>query len=309
MWLLAAALAAPVLTPPLAGVEDVDWTYAFGFDHAPADGELRDYRGQRRTYDNHEGIDFTIHGYPAMVEGVPVIAPCDGVVVGVRDDHRDHRSVEPIGKFPEGQDCGNGVGIDAGDGFFVQVCHLLQGSIVVRPGDRITRGQTLALVGWTGKSEFPHVHMNVVQEGVDVDAMRLPDGRSLWSTSAMPALRPGKILAAGLYPQLPDKLDYQLLPDGAPRIHPAAGAVIAGVWLIDVAAGDVVRFELTRPDGEVRVHEELMDRPAAGVRREYGRKRTGPSLLPGAWIARITVFRGEDILDEVTVSTEVTAGR
>ena len=48
MWLLTAALAAPVLTPPLAGVEDVDWTYAFGSDHALADGELRDWRGLRR---------------------------------------------------------------------------------------------------------------------------------------------------------------------------------------------------------------------------------------------------------------------
>jgi hypothetical protein len=309
MWLIAVALAAPVLTPPLAGVEDVDWTYAFGFDHAPADGELRDWRGQRRTYDNHEGIDFAIHGYPAMVAGVPVIAPCDGVVLGVRDDHRDHRSVEPMGKFPTGQDCGNGVGIDAGDGYLVQVCHLLEGSIVVRAGDRITRGQTLALVGWTGASEYPHVHLGVAKDGAEVDPMKLPDGSSLWSPQAMPALRPGKILTAGWYPQPPDKLDYQLLPDGAQRIHAASGSAIAAVSMVDVAAGDVILFDLTRPDGKRLVRELTLDKPWATYRQSFGNDRTGPRLLAGAWIARITVFRGEKVLDEVTIATEVTAGR
>ena len=46
-------------------------------------------------------------------------------------------------------------------GWDTQYCHMLKGSIAVRKGDAITAGQPLGLVGLSGATSFPHLHMTV----------------------------------------------------------------------------------------------------------------------------------------------------
>lgn len=56
---------------------------------------------------------------------------------------------------------GNYVVLDLGDGRYALYAHLQPGSIRVKPGDRVRRGQLLALVGNSGNSTEPHLHFQV----------------------------------------------------------------------------------------------------------------------------------------------------
>jgi len=90
----------------------------------------------------HRGLDIST----AM--GTPVIAPADGVVTYVG------RKV----------DFGNIVSVDHGYGYLTRYGH--NSKLLVRAGQQVRRGQVIALVGNTGKSTGPHLHYEVLKNGV-----------------------------------------------------------------------------------------------------------------------------------------------
>jgi len=57
---------------------------------------------------------------------------------------------------------GNAVILDLGDGRFALYAHLQPGSIRVREGDAVKRGDVLGLVGNTGNGDAPHLHFHVM---------------------------------------------------------------------------------------------------------------------------------------------------
>src|SRR5262249_17266706 len=56
---------------------------------------------------------------------------------------------------------GNYIVLDLGQGRFAHYAHLQPGSIRVRQGDRVRRGQVLGLVGNSGNTTEPHLHFQV----------------------------------------------------------------------------------------------------------------------------------------------------
>jgi hypothetical protein len=86
--------------------------------------------------------------------GWPVLAPADGRIVEVADGYAD---------APPGTngDHPNTVVVDIGDGRYVVMGHLKQGSATVEPGDLVRRGQPLAEVGNTGNTNEPHLHLQL----------------------------------------------------------------------------------------------------------------------------------------------------
>ena len=56
---------------------------------------------------------------------------------------------------------GNHVIIDIGGGHYAFYAHLKPGSLRVKVGDRVKRGQVIALVGNTGNSTEPHLHFHI----------------------------------------------------------------------------------------------------------------------------------------------------
>lgn len=94
----------------------------------------------------HAGLDFTAE------TGTPVYATGDGIV-------------EIAGA--QGDGYGNKVVIKHGFGYETLYGH--NSRILVRTGQRVKRGQTIALVGSTGKSTGPHCHYEVWKNGVKID--------------------------------------------------------------------------------------------------------------------------------------------
>ena len=93
----------------------------------------------------HLGVD--MHG----ANGVAVRAPADGVVRLAR-------------KF---QMPGGTLGIDHGQGVLTSYYHLSR--LAVKEGQRVKRGDVVAYVGATGFATGPHLHWNVLVNGVPVN--------------------------------------------------------------------------------------------------------------------------------------------
>jgi murein DD-endopeptidase MepM/ murein hydrolase activator NlpD len=136
-------------------------------DHDPGPG-VRDYACGQATYNEpgtnaHNGTDFAIRDGRAMRRGVAVLAAADGVVTAMRDGEADADITSGAKPAPDGKECGNGVVIDHGNSWETQYCHLRQDSVAVAPRRRVRAGEKLGLVGLSGFTQFPHLHMTVRQ--------------------------------------------------------------------------------------------------------------------------------------------------
>jgi murein DD-endopeptidase MepM/ murein hydrolase activator NlpD len=107
----------------------------------------------------HEGIDF---GTPI---GTPVFAAGDGVVT----------RASVMGGY------GNVVDIQHDATWSTRYAHLSRFSSNLRPGDRVSQGQVIALSGNTGRSTGPHLHYEVRRMGQAINPLGVgvPTGRSL----------------------------------------------------------------------------------------------------------------------------------
>jgi hypothetical protein len=93
--------------------------------------------------------------------GKELLAVADGTVVDIRDGVPDNDNFDlPPLSFKTGT--GNNVIIDIGDGKYACYMHIIPGSIRVRKGDTVQEGQVIGLLGNSGQSEIPHLHLEVV---------------------------------------------------------------------------------------------------------------------------------------------------
>jgi murein DD-endopeptidase MepM/ murein hydrolase activator NlpD len=102
--------------------------------------------------------------------GQPLFSPGDGVVVSVVNDAPDN---EPNRPRP-GVLYGNSLVIDHGNGEFSLLGHLQRGSVVVKPGQRVTAGQLVARCGNSGMSTEPHLHYQLMDDADWKKAQGLP---------------------------------------------------------------------------------------------------------------------------------------
>ena len=129
----------------------------------------KDFTCGQLTYDGHKGTDFAIDSWTPETD-VPVLASAPGTVLAVRDGVRDYRIASPD-EFAtvKGIECGNGILMAHDDGWTTQYCHLERGSVSVRQGDRLDAGDPIGMVGLSGKTTFPHVHLTVRHNNKVVD--------------------------------------------------------------------------------------------------------------------------------------------
>lgn len=109
---------------------------------------------------SHRGSEqFTVDfGMPI---GTPVHAAREGVVVLVEDSHDGGCFREECSRLA------NFVVVLHSDGTTGEYFHLARGSVDVRRGDVVRRGQRLALSGDTGYSTAPHLHFGVYRTAGD----------------------------------------------------------------------------------------------------------------------------------------------
>ena len=99
-----------------------------------------------RTLKSHQGVDYTV------AEGSSVFATADGVVKEISD---------------KSSTLGKTIIIDHGNGYKTSYSHLL--SVGVRRGQKVQRGDIIALSGNSGLSLAPHLHYEVRYNDLRID--------------------------------------------------------------------------------------------------------------------------------------------
>jgi murein DD-endopeptidase len=162
-----------VISPPLTGQ---DWLAANGPSNTSAHRRALislDGRGQisqrfaidwvelnpdGKTFQNDPSDNKNYRAYGSEIHAV-----ADGVVTEVKDGIPQNTpggeslavpiTLETVG--------GNHVIMKIGDGLYAFYAHMQPGSLRVKLGDHVRRGQVLGLVGNTGNSSEPHLHFDI----------------------------------------------------------------------------------------------------------------------------------------------------
>jgi len=290
---------------PLACTPGRDCWIAHHVDHEPGPG-LRDHACGTLTYDGHDGVDFALPDLAAMEAGVPVLAAAAGIVRAVRDGEVDQRVEERGREAVAGRECGNGVLLDHGAGWQTQYCHLRRGSVAVAPGDRVTAGTRLGLVGLSGLTSFPHLHFEVRRAGREIDPFTAQPigegscgvgGPGLWRPEIAAALayRAVPLTGLGVAPREPERGELDRGEHQGERLAADAPALVVWARGFGLRKGDRWRLRLFDPAGRPVVDRALeQDRDQALAIRWAGRRRPAEGWTPGLWRAEVEVRRGAE---------------
>ena len=109
--------------------------------------------------------------------GEEVLAVADATVARAMDDIPENADPPANTGAPMAPEIasGNYVSLDLGNGRFAFYEHLRHGSVLVKAGDRVTRGQVIARLGNSGSSSIgPHLHFHVADANATLAAEGLP---------------------------------------------------------------------------------------------------------------------------------------
>jgi len=136
----------------------------FAIDWVKVDQDGKSFSGDKTNPANW-------HGY-----GAEVLAVADAVVAAARDGIAESNTL-PDGSRPRNsleKASGNYIALDLGQGHFAFYEHLKPGSVMVKVGERVRRGQPIAALGSTGDSMGPHLHFHVSDASSTLAAEGLP---------------------------------------------------------------------------------------------------------------------------------------
>lgn len=276
-------------------------------DQDPTDG-ARDFQCGALTYDTHRGTDFALPSLLALEADVEILAAAPGTIRGVRDSMPDQLYTEENAAALEGRDCGNGVVIAHEDGWETQYCHLEQGSVIVQTGDVVEAGDVLGLMGLSGRTQFPHLHITVRKNGETVDPFD-PTGlhscggplpETLWS---FPAETPsGGLVQAGFHTGVPD---YAAVKAGTAEIESLSQNAPIVLWgfVFGARPGDRITMTAFGPEGEVFDTEAELERTQALAMRAGGLKAPAGGWRPGLYEGHVQHVRDGNVLGEARFTT------
>ena len=130
-----------------------------------------------RLHDNgktFEGDSLDNKNYLAY--GSDALAVADGIVAETKDSIQQNVPGEMSRAVPITLEtvAGNHIVLDIGNGHYALYAHLQPGSLRVKLGDHVRRGQVLGLVGNSGNSTEPHLHFHIMDGPSPLGSEGLP---------------------------------------------------------------------------------------------------------------------------------------
>ncbi len=262
-----------VLQWPVPGVEGRDWVINNYVDLDPGSG-LRDYRGGVKTYEGHRGVDIDVPNFRWMDGDHPIVAAHAGEAVALHGAQPD-RNTSCLGSW-------NFVRIRHDDGSVMIYGHLKRNSITVGVGQRVEAGEVLGVVGSSGCSTQPHLHLELLDANA---AVVDPFQEGLWAS-------------APTYDPPLDFMDLSVkngpisgldeLKDPLPNATAVTlgGTLGVGLSMSGGATGDVVR--VTVEDGGGSLVYDLRTTFSQTYRHSYWYWNRAPVQgAPGSWTLRV----------------------
>src|SRR5688572_16196653 len=152
--------------------------------------------------------------------GIEVLSVADATVSAVKDGIPENVPLSSERAVPMTQETsgGNHVILALGNGQHAFYAHLQPGSLRVKVGDRLRRGQVLGLIGNSGNSDAPHLHFHLADKNSPFVSEGLP--YVFQSFDVLGTVDLNELLAKG------DSPLRMLKPDKRIREIPAENAVV-----------------------------------------------------------------------------------
>lgn len=226
-------------------------------DHEEArPGGLLDWNCGERTYDtqtfNHNGTDYNAAQFPWLTmanDGLVVVAAADGEIVDKHDGEPDQNCSSDPSKDA------NLVVLRHANGKITIYAHMKKGTVTPRKiGDMVEQGDYLGVMGSSGLSSGPHLHLGVQDMSDNLydpyaGACNALNNESLWQNQEPYIVK--EILALAThsanpeYPPCPqqEKPHFQ-------DVFAADDMVFASVTVRDLETGDEIGLQVIGPSGQ-----------------------------------------------------------
>ena len=132
----------------------------YGFTTDPKSELFRLYGG------NHLGTDVRT---PVRGAVDNVIAIADGVVESIKTDVTQTQMAITSANLKSPSAAGNWIKIKHNSKYSSRYCHLTHGTIKLKVGDKVKKGQVLGVMGLSGVTNGVHVHFEIYENGTRVN--------------------------------------------------------------------------------------------------------------------------------------------
>ena len=267
-------------------------------DRDPTRDSAQDFTCGLNTRDGHRGTDIALLSFDAVDQGVSVRAAAAGTVLRIRDSMPDDRLMPGV---TDQNACGNAVLVDHGNGYETLYCHLRMGSVAVAPGDVVTAGTQLGLIGLSGRTTHPHLHLTLRKDGQVIDPFHPdPDAAcgtaqtTLWEDPS--PYDAALIRLAGFSDAVPG---YDALRAGTARrdTAPTDSALVLYAELGFAQDGDSLTLTVTGPNGAVIFTDtRRMTDPRVSQLPAYGRRAPAAGWPAGEYLGQLTLRRAGRVI-------------
>lgn len=278
-------------------------------DMVPNDEKMTDPACNALTTFDHKGTDFVIRDEKAMQEGVNVIAALEGTVSKIRDGEPDRwPTTEDINTVKaQRKECGNAVMIDHGNNLQTVYCHLKQGSILVKQGQKVAKGTRLAQVGLSGLTELPHLHFGIIKNQKIIDPFTGKDNNqscgktqhSLWDKDLQLSYQPLAIQSVGFSTTMPTLEKLSRDSYYPKKLSPDNDLLAFYVVFFGAQKGDNIKLVIRDPNDEIFSEYKIVQ-DKTRTRQFYftGKRVNEAPLKEGAYTGHIQIKRTDNNGDE-----------
>jgi murein DD-endopeptidase len=124
----------------------------FAIDFMKVDNRGKVSRGDRDLISNWFGY------------GQEVLAVADGIVSATQNEFPESSTLSSHPVYKPEHAAGNYISIRLHNGQYAFYEHLKPGSVLVKPGQQVRKGEVIAKLGFTGQTTGPHLHFHVADD-------------------------------------------------------------------------------------------------------------------------------------------------
>ena len=227
---------------------------------------IQDYNCTSRSYDGHNGTDISLWPFWWLMmenEEVEIIASAPGVIIG-KDDGNFDMNCDCVGNW-------NAVYIEHADGSTAWYGHMKTNSLTSKGvGESVALGEYLGLVGSSGCSSNPHLHLEIRDENNNVvDPFQGPCNQTTnetWWDNQRPFWEP-TLNALMTHDGNPDIIgfcpseEFSFIQN---QFYPGDLVRFAG-YFHDQQMGDIANFKVYNPSG-IEVFSWILESPDTYIR-------------------------------------------